>query len=399
MKKTATIGNISFFIFCYLFFTSCSEAKKPDEGKMYKPKDTITQRDTLFKKYSRNFDDAARFYAGIDQYKGSSFSNLDSNKIWLNYKQSFGAFWENAQKKRFPVLKAFRRSELAGINDSLHTLFYPFSGPDFIHADLFFPKAKKMILIGLERIGDIPDLTKKPDKNLDIFFQAIRVSLDSIFYWGYFITKNMIYDFSKSLDLRGVTPIFLLFMVRQGYIILNVEKGTIDKYGNWVNAIMGIQDSDNPMDTYISGVKIEYVKPGEKQKRSLYYFSHDVSDNNLLRTPEFMKFLGSQEINTTYLKAASYLMGYFNLMRDFAVNHSSFVFQSDCGIPFRYFDKRIWKFDFYGKYTHCIRTFAGCLQPDLKQEFQKPYVVKPLEFGIDYGFHVKESNLMIARRK
>ena len=38
--------------------------------------------------------------------------------------------------------------------------YYPFSGPDFLYADAFFPDASTYILAGLEPTGQIPDVLK-----------------------------------------------------------------------------------------------------------------------------------------------------------------------------------------------------------------------------------------------
>ena len=41
----------------------------------------------------------------------------------------------------------------------------------------------------------------------------------------------------------------------------------------------------------IPGVKIDFVSQGEKEPRTLYYFSADISDDGLKKTPQFSQFI------------------------------------------------------------------------------------------------------------
>ena len=42
------------------------------------------------------------------------------------------------------------------------TMFYMFSGPDFLYADAFYSKATTYVLSALEPVGSVPDLTRLP---------------------------------------------------------------------------------------------------------------------------------------------------------------------------------------------------------------------------------------------
>ena len=71
------------------------------------------------------------------------------------------------------------------------SLFYMFSGPDFLYANAFFPKAATYVMAGLEAPGDIPDMTKLPRSSVPQELAALRVSLRSVFSYSFFITKEM----------------------------------------------------------------------------------------------------------------------------------------------------------------------------------------------------------------
>lgn len=361
--------------------------------------EVVASAEALFKsKYNSYYNDVARYLAAINQGKESSLSNITSGSIWQKHKKNFQTFNATFGKTRIPKMRSFANAELSEVNENIKTLFYPFSGPDFIHADIFFPSAKKIIMLGLERVGSIPDIDELSEKQLGTFFDAIKISLDSLMTFGYFMTNDMRRDFARSLELRGVLPVILIFMAQTDYWILDVKKKTLNNYGQVIPSDPS-KDKDDPFDTYISGAEIKYVKKNEGKIRYLYYFSHDVSDKSLYNTPGFLRFIESQDIDATFMKAASYLCTHFTSVRNIAVKNSKYVFQTDSGIPYKYFDKKSWDFNFYGKYTRPISVFWYCNQPDLRWIFSNGKNVKPLDFGIGYGIRINESNLMLAKRK
>ncbi len=363
---------------------------------------TTTPKDSILidlSGYDRYYNDIARCFAGMDQETGSKIKGLDTNEVYQQHKKNFTAFFDSAYQLRMPSMKAFRDKHLQEMNDSVEHLFYPFSGPDFVHADVFFPNMKNIYMIGLERTGEVPKVEDLSDQRLETFFKAIRISLDSIFTWGYFMTNDMNKDFARSLELKGLTPVFMLFMAKSGFRVLDVEDVTINKQGRLVNSLPGRRRTSSPWDTYISGVHITYYKPGDDFKRNLYYFSHNVSDKNLKVTPELLKFFKSRPINGTFMKAASYLCWYFKEIRKFAVSTSDYIFQTDSGIPILYLPEEEWKAQYFGFYKRPIGVFKWAMQKELKAIYQTDTTVIPIDFGIGYGFRYDESNLMYFKRK
>ena len=387
-----------FTIALFAAIFSCNDLTGSD--KKEKETDSLkTSDDTInLANYDRYFNDVARFYAGVKQLEGSTLQVTDTNAAWKRHHRDFTIFYDSIERTWFPPIVKFRNKELYEANQEIKTLYYPFSGPDFVHADLFFPNAENIIMIGLERVGDVPKLNDLSDARMDKFFKAVRISLDSIFTFGYFMTNDMSRDFTRSLEMRGVMPVIMIFLVRSGFNILDIQKVTINKQGKLIPSDPAL-DTDNSHDTYISGMHIQYIKPGDQAVRNLYYFSHDMSDQSLAATPEFLKFLETLDINVTFLKAASYLCRTFSVIRNTALSRSQFILQSDTGIPIEHFSNNEWDLHFYGKYTRTIKCFKWCLQPELKQIYQSNPNIKPLDFGIDYGCRFGESNLMIAKKK
>ncbi len=56
-------------------------------------------------------------------------------------------------------LARIRAWSSANLTAARPTMFYMFSGPDFLYANAFYPNAKTYVLSGLEPVGTVPDLT------------------------------------------------------------------------------------------------------------------------------------------------------------------------------------------------------------------------------------------------
>lgn len=399
------IKNVFEIIFLLVFFVgslSCSSTNGSDKNDSNADSLAADKQaeDTInLENYNRYYNDVARFYAGIEQLEGSSIQDMDTNAAWQRHHKDFTIFYDSIERTWFPPVIKFRIKELYDVNKEIKTLYYPFSGPDFVHANLFFPEAENIIMCGLERVGEVPNLEELSDARMDKFFKAVRTSLDSIFAFGYFMTNDMNKDFSRSYELRGLTPIFMLFMSKAGYTVLDVTKVTINKQTEIKEIKKGDRWTDSPWDTFISGVKIKYYMKGSNKIRHLYYFSHNASDKHLVNTPEFTKWLRKQDMNVTFLKAASYLMGSFDGMRNVALDKTKYLFQTDSGIPIRFLPQSEWEYKLWGQYKRTIGVFSWAFQRKLKEIYETDTTVTPLKFGIGYGFRYDESNLMLFTRK
>jgi len=69
-------------------------------------------------------------------------------------------------------------------------MFYMFSGPDFLYADVFYPKAVTYVLSALEPVGAVPDLTKVSRGGIASNLYDIEQSLGSILSFSFFIPRR-----------------------------------------------------------------------------------------------------------------------------------------------------------------------------------------------------------------
>ncbi len=97
-----------------------------------------------------------------------------------------------------------------------------FSGPDFIYANAFYPKAKTYVLSGLEPVGAVPDLTTLRG-SLAPDLSALRNSLRWLLQHSYFITSQMGSDLHRG-RMNGTLPVLYVFLARSGHTIREVTR-------------------------------------------------------------------------------------------------------------------------------------------------------------------------------
>ncbi|HEY9301359.1 MAG TPA: hypothetical protein VIQ31_34355, partial [Phormidium sp.] len=292
-------------------------------------------------------------------------------------------------------IRNWSSNELTSLNQSSEPIFYPFSGPDFLYAYSFFPKGSDYVLAGLEPVGDIPEIEKIPPEQMDRKLQEITTSLNAILQLSFFRTNDMKVDLAE----KGVLPVLFVFLARTNNKILDVQHITLQKDAK-IQAFENAQKAREDKNL-IPGIKISFLPQGESKPRTLYYFSIDLSNAALQKTPEFNTFVKQFPEPITYLKAASYLMHRedFSNIRDLILSESSNLLQDDSGMPVKYVDSSQWNLKFYGNYTQPIDLFSTRYQGDLRDIYKSDSSIKPLDFGIGYKYQVNESNLMLATSK
>ncbi len=354
------------------------------QDRITKPVDPLAKFD---KEKSTKLTDTAKLLAGMEVDSQSPVAKVQKNPGWNSHQNYYKNAWSKLENKQLAKVRKWTDKELEKINSKSPSLFYPFSGPDFLYAYALFPKAKEMVLIGLEPVGKVPDLAQLSANQSDTVLRQARSSLSEILRFSFFRTKDMKVDLRK----QGVLPILYVFMARTKNRILDLQYIGLDKNANVGQFEKGM----------VPGVKIAFVPEGESKPRNLYYFSTDLSNSGLKNHPQITKFVNKLDNPVTYLKAASYLMHNvsFSNIRDMILANSSYLLQDDSGMPLNSFDISKWDLKFYGNYTRPIGLFSNRYQSDLRRIYASNQDIKPLDFGIGYKFGVNQSNLMLAKTK
>lgn len=364
-------------------------------GNAQKSLSSAASIDEFDRDRANKFTDSAKFLAGIKVDESSPIAEYQKSKAWSDHAYYFESAWQKLDQQQLSRIRKWSETELKSLNQASSPIFYPFSGPDFLYAHLFFPKGTEYVMAGLEPVGNIPDIAKISTAQMDGKLQEIHKSMNDLLQLSFFRTKAMKVDLAE----KGVLPILFVFLARTNHRILDVQYVGLNKDAT----IQGLDESqkDSLPKGQISGVKIAFVPEGETKPRTLYYFSLDLSNEALQKTPEFTEFVKQFNQPITYLKAASYLMHNeeFSNIRNLILAQSSHLLQDDSGMPIKYLDTSKWNLKFYGTYTQPIDLFKVRYQPDLRKIYQSDTTIKPLDFGIGYQFQVNTSNLMLANRQ
>ncbi|OJJ23453.1 hypothetical protein BKI52_03570 [marine bacterium AO1-C] len=355
---------------------------------------------------NRKFNDLARLLAGMPAEKGSVMAEYHNSEDWQAYQKVAEKIWQKILNEKRPAMLEWQKKHLQAPNTQPGLLFYPFSGPDFLHASTFYPSATEIVMMGLEPIGNLPDMGKITQQSPKNYYKGLERALYAVLKYSFFITKDMDVDFRGRIDQRidGTLPALMIFMARTGHRILNYEKVAITPEGKLETIAL---DKVTDKKVYY-GTKLTFHKKGETKAKTLYFFSVNLSNSpylgmgGLQQRTDLVKYMESLKPRNTYLKSASYLMygAGFSKIRDIVLKQSKFVLQDDSGMAFKNFTKDDdWKITLFGRYAGPINLFRHHYQYDMRDAYKKGYPVKELPFGIGYQFLKGNSNLMLAEKK
>src|SRR5438067_127961 len=133
---------------------SCSFTPKPEPARMLQRRTFIAAAAGLFLAAvaparaadTISANDTARLLAGMPPSAESPLAALTNDPAWQEHARIFGSDFEQADRNQLARIRAWSASN---VGTSRSSLFYMFSGPDFLYANAFFPKAKTYVLSGL----------------------------------------------------------------------------------------------------------------------------------------------------------------------------------------------------------------------------------------------------------
>jgi len=330
-------------------------------------------------------DDTARFLAGMVPSTDSPLMALTKDPAWQHHARFFDSAFTQLDQRQMSKVRAWSEANVAAPKT---TMFYMFSGPDFLYANAFYPKATTYVLSALEPPGSVPDLTKLSRGGVGAALSNVEHSLNSILSFSFFITKKMKTDLHEG-QLNGAMPLLYVFLARSGMTIKNVSAVALDDKGSAFFA------NENVGANATRGVRIVFAGSDGVDK-TLYYFSTDLSDGGV-RSSGFLKFCATLAPGNSLIKSASYLLhsGSFSTVRDFILANSATIIQDDSGIPLGLYSAKKWRFFPFGRYAGSIDRFPGRYQQSYAELFRQ---AQPIDFGIGYRWRSHESNLLLSVR-
>jgi len=338
--------------------------------------------------------DVAAFLGGQRPSQHGTLSALAAQPAWQAFAHDQDKSWDKYRATHTARMTKWAGTELDSVHRSSSTIFYPFSGPDFLNVFTIFPTSQTYVLMGLEPVGSVPARTSLENPKL---FPAVKASLWSVLNFSFFRTNDMAVDL-KSVELDGALPLMMRFATRTGNQITAIRPVQLDATGQLQDAPTDTTRAAHPKS--VPGVEMKLRGP-DGQAKTVYYFSTDLSNHGLNTKPAPLTFVRSLGPLTTYVKSATYLMHkiYFSEVRALVLRRSRYILQDDSGIAMKYFQKGAWQFNYYGAYRRPINLFAKHYQPELTAAYtdslHKP---KSLPFGTGYNWRQTDSNLLLARR-
>jgi hypothetical protein len=336
-------------------------------------------------------NDTARFLAGMPGRPDGPYQTLETAPSWKSYASEIEHTWTQAQKDQFESVEAFQKRELAGLHTGSSYVFYPFSGPDVLYMEHFFPTGKTYVLAGLEPVGTIKAPSEYTQKNLDRELGGWKQALASIFNRSFFVTSEMDRQFHGQVA-DGLLPMILLLLVRSGDNIDGMRYGHFDDTGAFL--------ADDPAAPgKHQGVQLTYHTAGDTSPRTLYYFRTDLAAG-FETHPGFLHFLQHQGTADTLVKSASFLLHWkmCSALRSYILESSNLILEDDTGVPYHYFQDSAWQVRLFGDYSRPDRPFKGEYQKDLADAFQDKPNVHELGFSLGYGYGRRPSSMILAER-
>jgi hypothetical protein len=324
---------------------------------------------SVFAQRAATLDETALFLAGLPV--GGPLEALSQTEAWSSHAAAMQTAWEKKEYWQLGPIRAWMAANAARYYNDSSTMYYMFSGPDFLYAYTFFPDANTYILAGLEPVGQVPDLSRVNAETLSADLSALRNAMSTLLITHYFVTEEMRSELGRS-NLNGTLPILYVFLARLGCTVLDATH----------------------VSSPAEGVRITFSRAGRSQ--TLYYFKTDLSGGN----SAFLRWCAARGPGVSLIKAASYLMHGegFSGVRNFLLEHSSFMVQDDSGIPLRAFSKG-WALEFYGRFIPHGEKFGKYDQQALAEIYRRNPPPPELGFAFGYWWQAERGILMLARRK
>ncbi|MCA9542861.1 MAG: hypothetical protein KC613_00680 [Myxococcales bacterium] len=340
-----------------------------------------------------DLDRAARLLAGF-AIEGDEAAARRIGLAWQSHSRSVQGRWRRYVEDTYAPIRRWVDAELPDLAPGV--VFYPFSGPDILNAHAFFPKGRTYIMLGLEKIGEIPRPDQDPPRHAAEGLEALRGALVNILGMNFFRTQTMAQKIGAH-PYSGVAGVLLFFLKNTGHEIVDARLIELDETGRVVpeGAMaqrQGLRDH---------GVQIRFRLRGTQPVRTLYYFRGDISDGRWSRRPGLPAFVSAQGQMVTFLKAASYLMyepGFDDIRRTILAR-SSMIVTAASGMPYHYLARdNSWDLRLFGRYDGPIDLFKQYCQPDLEFDMHR-HSRGILPFSYDYNHRVGEGHVIVARRR
>lgn len=377
------------FLFGFGVLTSCGDTGNTPKSGSTNGTNGVTKVDILADPV---FDEFAQVICGNLK---SAPTNVDA-AYYDSFSKSLNQKLAEIQKSRLTPITEWNASGLKRNSKSDTTsVFYPFSGGDFLHVNSLYPNANHYVMMAQESVGSIPDFKKMDKVQSKEYIEAVDFILRDIYAKSYFITMNMIKD-TKSSPVNGMLPVLLWSVSKTGHTIMKVEELSVDSLGKKTFTPFKVGENK------AKAVRITFGNKETGVPKTLTYYSCDISNSGIEKDKALASVLKSIPPSNCFVKSASYLMHYetFTTIRSTVMDKAVYLVQDDTGIPYSKFDKSKFKLELHGAYEKPIADFSSNLfQKDMADAYKTNEFVAKLPFSLGYHWKTGNQNEMIAVKK
>ena len=267
------------------------------------------------------------------------------------------------------------------------TVFYPFSGPDFVTANQLYPDADRYVMVAMQAAGEPALLAPMSPERAQHFQTKFLREWKRFAYNAFFITAELEADrFAKSAHI-GITTILTTFALYTGYDVAELYPIAYDPASGQFIKAQGPWNS----------VRLVLKKNGKTV--ALDYVSLDLSDQNLLVNEPMRGWLSHMTQHPMLIKAASHLLqdGNFIVLRDMIVKNAPIVVQDETGVDYAQL-KKIGNVQLYGGFSLPFEQFSPHKQQSLAQAYKQATDVEPIPFAFSYNKEHERRSVQIVRR-
>lgn len=411
MRIYSNKNKLSRIILCVIISiigVSCETSNSSPNRDVHTEKNVVKNVSTI----SKNEKPFKRSCISIDYRENNPFETITSllcgKKIddglkktsddfhWELYQDFIQISWKKLDKQRLSKIRTWRDKELALVDTLTHTVFYPFSGPDFLTVALMFPKADTFILLGLEPVGSLPDFNKMSAEQQQSYLGNFSNSLGDIFHKSYFITRKMLNDF-QAQKVNGLLPVLCFFVQKLDYKIADI-------YYIYKDSTQQIKETPYFSKVNYKPFGMRIIAMKDSCAKNIYYYRYNVMDKFFNDSTAFYYHLAKHSHYITYIKSASYLLhnAFMKNMRDMILSNAVAILQDDTGIPYKFLkDTSQWTLKLYGEYDKPVRDFGKMgYQPELAKKMKEDSAnISKLPFHLGYHWGNKKDVLMFALKK
>lgn len=326
-----------------------------------------------------SLDQTARILAGMEVSPVGLSPN--SRRLVPRYSRIASTAWRSYMHRIGSPMRDWARSELPDARGA--TIFYPFSGPDFATVAQLYTDARRYVLVAIQPAGAPPALGRQSPQEFAAYLALLREGWQRFASMGFFLTKELDKDASRTGIRVGVTAPLMAFAALEGFKVTGVQPIRIAESG----AGLELHPGDRGHRGTWASVRLTLARDGGQVV--LDYVHLDLSDAALLKHPARRAWLESEAGNPTVLKAASHLPqnGGFRIIRDAILSSAPSVWQDETGVEYGLLAKRF-TVDLYGRFTKPHPLF-GAMQRSLARAYERAGAkAKPLSFRVGY---LKES--------